>query len=117
MGNKQRFLRTYSGQELVSKYKMNMKGIWHVRGEDPNCDMGGSHSQPHLGYYKGTLDEVINLAVDLPGFWQWGSGGSINLITIDDVDSVEFKRKEKLREEKKKLEQRLAEIVDQINGV
>lgn len=32
---------------------------------------------PYLQTVEGTLDEVINYAVELPNFWQWGAGGEI----------------------------------------
>ena len=34
-------------------------GIWEARGEDPNCDLGGYHHTPLLGYFKGTLGDVM----------------------------------------------------------
>ena len=46
-------------------------------GEDTNCDFAGSHSQPELGIFEGILGHVVQYAVQLPGWFQWGSGGSI----------------------------------------
>ena len=37
-------------KRLLEKYSPNEKGIWHIQGEDPNCDLGGSHHQPTLKY-------------------------------------------------------------------
>ena len=48
---------------------LNEYGIWCVRGEDPNPDLGGSHSEPVIGYFEGKLDDVIHVAVELPSFW------------------------------------------------
>lgn len=62
------------------KYPLSTYGVWHVRGEDPNCDMGGAHHQPSLGYFEGTLEQVLRHAVMLPGFWQWGGGGDATLV-------------------------------------
>jgi hypothetical protein len=76
------FLGTYSGRELLKKHNMDETGIWEVRGEDPNCDMGGSHHQPYLGTYEGTLRDVAEAAVEMSGFWQWGGGGSIKKLKI-----------------------------------
>lgn len=71
------FLRTYSGSKLLEKHQLSEEGTWEVRGEDPNCDLGGPHHEPFLGVYSGRLEDVIRMAVDLPGFWQWGGGGRI----------------------------------------
>lgn len=64
-----------------NKHPINMKGTWLVKGEDPNCDLRGHHYQPNLGYYEGTLEQVMRKAVMLPGFWSWGSGGDIELVS------------------------------------
>ena len=60
-------------------------GKWMIQGEDPNPDWGGSHHNPILGYVEGKLDNVINYAIALPRFWQWGGGGRITKINIDKV--------------------------------
>lgn len=86
--NLSRFSKTYSGGELLSKYSLDEEGTWEVRGEDPNCDFGGYHHEPFLGYYKGKLRDVIELAVELPGFWSWGSGGRINKASPHKVTKV-----------------------------
>ena len=67
----------YSGRQLMMKHNLNEYASWHIRGEDPNCDFGGPHHQPDLGYFLGTLEECIKYAVDLPSFWTWGGGGRI----------------------------------------
>jgi hypothetical protein len=76
--NYQQFIGTsYSGRELLKKHSLNEYGIWEVRGEDPNCDLGGAHYQPKLGFFEGTLEQVIRKAVSIPGFYTWGGGGDI----------------------------------------
>ena len=117
MNNRQKYLNTYSGKELIAKYGVGIQGTWHVKGEDPNCDMGGYHSQPSLGYYEGTLDEVINIAVDLSGFWQWGAGGSISLVNVQKLSSKEFRRQQEVRIRIEKTEKQLAALKDELNGV
>ena len=52
------FGRTFRGQRLLEKHQLNEYGTWEVRGEDPNCDMGGYHHEPLLGYFEGTLEEL-----------------------------------------------------------
>lgn len=68
---------TYSGCRLLEKHKLDETRTWHIKGEDPNCDWGGSHHQPDLGYFTGTLNDCIKYAISLPNFWTWGGGGSI----------------------------------------
>lgn len=73
---------TYAGQELLKAHSLTEYGTWRVHGEDPNADLSGPHHEPYIGTYEGTLEQVIRHAVDMPGFWQWGSGGSIKQVTI-----------------------------------
>lgn len=72
-----KFINTYSGRELMKSHNLSDYGKWMVRGEDPNCDLGGPHHQPLVGYFEGTLQQVIEYAVKHPVFWTWGGGGSI----------------------------------------
>lgn len=106
--NLSRFSKTYSGGELLSKYSLDEEGTWEVRGEDPNCDFGGYHHEPFLGYYKGKLRDVIELAVELPGFWSWGSGGRIIKARPRKVTKVVAKVERRSDDEVKKLENKLA---------
>ncbi|QNH71910.1 hypothetical protein P9VFCI_039 [Rhizobium phage P9VFCI] len=79
---------TYSGQRLLEKHHLDEPGTWKVEGEDPNCDMGGSHVCPHLGYFEGELEAVIRKAVTLSGFWNWGGGGRITKVEPSLVEKV-----------------------------
>jgi len=74
------FISRYSGTHLLKEHSLDEEGIWEVRGEDPNCDLGGSHHEPYLCTLEGKLYDVIHEAVLMHGFWQWGSGGSIKKI-------------------------------------
>lgn len=80
-----RYMKTYSYKELTQKYSLAEWGVWKVLGEDPNPDFGGPHIMPELGFFEGTLKDVILKAVDLPGFWQWGTGGDIRKVTIEPI--------------------------------
>jgi hypothetical protein len=105
------YLRTYSGRELLKAYSLEETGVWRVYGEDPNCDLGGSHHQPDLGTFAGYLKDVIEYAVELPNFWQWGGGGRIvkeNGPTIITRDSV--KERKELLAKREELEQQLREV-------
>lgn len=73
---------TYSGKRLLEKHSLSENGVWHVKGEDPNCDLGGSHVQPDLGIVEGTLKDALNYAVTHPRFYAWGGGGDIIKIQI-----------------------------------
>ncbi len=76
------YKKTYAGARLLEKYSLDTQGIWRIRGEDPNCDLGGHHHQPDLGLFDGTLREAIEHGTGLPGFWQWGAGGNFSLVEI-----------------------------------
>jgi hypothetical protein len=104
----QQFQNTYSYEELVKKYPLSTEGLWEVRGEDPNCDLGGSHYQPILFTVSGILEDVIEASVDQPNFWTWGSGGSFRLITPMTITDV--KAKAMLHQEKEQLQQRIKEV-------
>jgi hypothetical protein len=83
-----RFMNCYGGRDLMTNHSMDEYGIWEVRGEDPNCDLGGYHGNPILATLQGTLKDVIREAVIMPGFWQWGSGGKINKVIPREVRHV-----------------------------
>ena len=72
-----KFLDSYNGRELLKKYNLEDYGLWTVRGEDPNCDLGGTHHMPLVGHYEGVLEDVIKEAVQEYNFWTWGGGGDI----------------------------------------
>lgn len=75
--NYEKFLLTYNGKKLLDTHSLEEYGLWEVRGEDPNCDLGGHHHEPKIGVVEGKLKDVILWAVVHPNFWQWGSGGNI----------------------------------------
>ncbi len=56
--------------------------LWVVLGEDPNCDYTGSHIQPELGVYEGTLAQVVSLALGLPRFTTFGVGGNVREVKV-----------------------------------
>ena|ERR1035437_9781041 len=110
-----RFLNTYSGQHLG--HSLNEVGVWLVKGEDSNCDMGGSHYQPTLGYFEGKLEDVIRYAVELPNFWQWGGGGSITKQTppvVIKIDANSLRTRQELLDKKAALAKEMAELDAQI---
>ena len=82
---KSKFLDGWSGKRLLETQSLADYGIWHIFGEDPNCDFGGDHHQPDLGVVEGVLDDVISYAVELDRFWGWGSGGNIKKIEVKKI--------------------------------
>ena len=100
------YQKTFNYTQL--KYPLSTEGIWNVRGEDPNCDWGGSHIMPQLGHYTGKLEDVIRFAVTLPNFWAWGAGGDFTLVTPKSIPNLE--QLSKLTAEREKLKKRIAEI-------
>jgi hypothetical protein len=106
------YKQTYQYQELLKEHNLSEYGIWEVRGEDPNCDLGGHHSQPFLGHFEGTLEDVLNIAVDLPNFWQWGAGGTIKQIKSKPVLKLNeyIKHKQELDE----TEQQILRLQDKV---
>lgn len=82
---REQYEKTYNYANLIKKYNLNEIGIWGVEGEDPNCDLGGSHFPPVLGTFTGKLEDVLNHVIALPGFWSWGGGGTIKKITVTQV--------------------------------
>lgn len=60
--------------------------VWHVQGEDPNPGVSGPHGEPSLGFFEGTLDQVIKKAFSIPQFVYWGAGGRITPIQIVKLD-------------------------------
>jgi hypothetical protein len=100
---------------LLEKYPANDTGTWKITGEDPNCDLGGSHHEPELGTVTGTYAKVVEYALGLPGFFQWGYGGDIKkmnaTINVDALDPVKLA---KLKTEHTNLTARIKEIENEL---
>lgn len=102
---------SYSGRRLLEQHKLTEEGLWQIQGEDANCDFGGSHHMPDLGIVEGVLKDVIEYAVELPRFWQWGGGGSITKIgPIPKINPQTNAERANLAAEAADLEKRLKEI-------
>lgn len=121
MSNKEsaydRYLTTWEGKRVLEQHSLSDTGYWEIRGEDPNCDMGGNHYQPDLGIVEGKLEDVILYAVDLPKFWSWGGGGSIKrLNSIIKVDSNTAKERKELKAKEETLMAELEEVRRKLAG-
>jgi len=102
-----------------SKYSNNQQGIWLVKGEDSNPDLHGHHHMPTLGYFEGQYADVVEFAVNLKGFYAWGSGGSVELISVQTVDPQTAKKLEEANRELRKLketEESLKERIRMLGG-
>lgn len=78
----EQYQRTYSYKSLLEKHGLSEYGTWQIKGEDPNCDWGGHHHQPHIETVEGKLEDVIKYGVELPQFWQWGAGGDFVKVQV-----------------------------------
>ncbi len=76
------YIKTHNGISLLKTHTLDEYGIWQVLGEDPNCDLGGYHFTPNLGYLEGNLKVIIEKAVTMKGFWSWGGGGEIRKVEV-----------------------------------
>ena len=114
----ERYLKTYAGQKLASRYSMDQEGVWRVLGEDPNCDLGGYHYQPDLGTFEGKLGDIIAYAVTLPGFWQWGSGGDfVNVGAPVKIDASSSAKRIAAEQRVKELEAELEKARKELEGL
>lgn len=104
----------YFYKELIKKYKQTDTGVWRIRGEDSNCDFGGYHHMPELAIVEGRLIDVINAAINMPGFWTWGGGGDITPVKIDSI--TDMAKKADLNKEKNALLERIAEIDQELKS-
>lgn len=108
---------TYSGKRLLEQHALDEQGLWHIHGEDPNCDFGGSHHQPDLGIVEGRLGDVIAYAVELPNFWNWGAGGSITKLgAIPKITPQYNAHLADLLAQERELKARLEQIRSEIKG-
>lgn len=116
--NVKRYMNTYTGKKLVTEHRPDEYGLWRILGEDPNCDLGGHHHQPELALVEGKLEDIIAYAVDLKGFWQWGSGGDIRRVGKPvKVDANTNAERVRLEQEALALKEKLRALNDQIESM
>lgn len=99
-------------KRFFEKYNPDEHGIWEIYGEDPNCDFGGHHHNPFLGVVEGFAKDVVEYAMDLRGFWQWGSGGYLKkrTETVKKITPGYNQRKNELLRQKADLDKKLRAI-------
>jgi hypothetical protein len=108
--NYDKYLSTNAGKHLLSQHSLEEEGLWRVLGEDPNCDMHGSHYKPEIGFFQGKLENIIEYAVEHKQFWQWGAGGEITKIRSQKIDGQTTAERARLRNIKRALEDELHNI-------
>jgi hypothetical protein len=115
--NYEKYKNTYGYSDLLKTHALCDEGIWEIYGEDPNCDLGGHHHEPYLGTAKGKLEDVIQYAVDLPSFWQWGGGGRIKKKSDEKiVDVTKLMRNKKRIDELKKMRDDLNKKIEELEN-
>ncbi len=113
-----RYKNTYSYNALLKKHSLSEVGIWEVRGEDSNCDLGGHHHMPKLGTFEGKLEDIVAYAVTLSGFWQWGAGGDITKVGAPiKVDANSVAEKIAVEQRIKYFEEELAKARNELKGM
>lgn len=102
-------------KQLLQKYPYSKEGIWRIRGEDSNADLGGHHHMPELCLVACTYGEAVDLAVSLSGFWQWGAGGDIQEVVVSaPIDVME---RTELQAELDRLEERVKELKKKLHKI
>lgn len=97
-------------QQLLGKHPRDRFGLWEIRGEDSNCDLGGSHHMPLLTRVEGTYEDAVALAISLDGFFNWGAGGSVELVEFSKLEKGTEARLRGLQDKRKKLRLQLDEV-------
>lgn len=114
----QEYLNTYAGQQLIKKHSLTETGLWRIRGEDPNCDLGGHHYQPELGIVEGKLEDVIAYAITIKSFYSWGGGGDIVKVpTPPKITAGANAERIRLEQHAEELRQQLAAVEQQIKKI
>ena len=97
--------------KLSKLHSADEEGLWAIHGEDPNCDLGGSHVEPHLETVEGRYGDVLDYALSLPGFFGWGAGGSIRKITVKRrVDAETIGKRAEMLKKRAALQAQLDKI-------
>jgi len=102
---------------MDEKYSPDETGTWRILGEDPNCDWGGPHHEPHLETVTGTYKNVLEYAKTLRGWTTWGHGGRIvKEGPVKNIDKLAKPNAKvlKLEAERDKIRNRLSEIEEEL---
>lgn len=115
----QEFVTRLRSNKYDKQPSLNERAVWHVFGADPNCDMGGYHHEPDLGFYEGTFEDVARYAVTLAGFHSWGPGRIVKESppTVTKIDTPERMRIAELQAKRKAAQEQLDEIERELRRV
>ena len=114
------------GNRRSTPTNLYTEGVWLIFGEDPNCDLGGIHRKPLLATVSGQFIHAVHYAVELLGFYAWGSGccgGCVTALKPPEIKQVFvdswrliIENHEK-KEKKEKIEQEIAKLKEQLAGL
>lgn len=99
-------------ERLLKGHDPDERAVWRILGEDTNCDLGGSHTQPELIVLTGRYASVVDHALRMPRFFAWGYGGDVEKVTVGTVD--DSKRITELKDEQARLRRRLHEVGEEL---
>lgn len=100
----QAFLKGHAGKRLLNAHAVTDTGYWEVFSEP------GDGAPACLGIFKGQLAHVLEVAVQLKGFWSWGSGGSVEHILVHEVHAQSGAQLESNRLRQQQVKQQIAEL-------
>ncbi len=99
-----------SRNRLLADYPADQIGMWQVRGEDPNCDLGGTHHMPDLGLYEGQYIDIVELALNMPRFFSWGGGGEIREVKSKKIGPNTVRQMKETKAELRDVNKRKEEL-------
>lgn len=97
-------------ERLLKDFPADKFGTWEIRAEDHNADLGGHHHQQLLGYYEGEYAEIVEFAVEIPGFFAWGAGGNIREVKVQKIDEDSAWQLKKAKADLARIEKEKLEI-------
>jgi len=102
-----KFLKSSCGERLVKEFGLPHIGTWRVEAE------GVDGPGKNYGYFHGSLQDIITMAVQLPGFWGYGPG-YISHVKVIQVNAEILATQADLQARKKELERELNEVTNKI---
>ena len=97
-----------NGRDLLKKFSLDTIATWKVDGA--STENGGGRT---IGYFHGTLRDVMAYAVVQTDFWYY-SGGYITKLDVKHIDSKSVEKELALRQRREELVAQLAEIDAQL---
>jgi hypothetical protein len=104
-----KYMNSPNGVQLKRAHDMDETGVWHV--------MTPGIAPASIGYLEGTLEEVVEAAVDMHGFWEDTDGLDLEGGTIRKEHPPRvrtIKQYHRYRMERERLINEQLEIVEKI---